>query len=150
MQIDVMRVEGFDPDIPLPEFATKGAAGADLRLNLADRGSVTLDAGKYALLPTGLAFAIPAGFEMQVRPRSGLASRHGVTVLNAPGTVDSDYRGHVQVLLINHGPEAVTFGHGERIAQAVIAAVAEAGFVLVGQLDETARGGSGFGSTGRE
>lgn len=150
MQIEVMRIEGFDPDISLPEFATKGAAGADLRLNLADRGSVTLEAGCHALLPTGLAVALPEGLEMQVRPRSGLANRHGVTVLNAPGTVDADYRGHVQILLINHGKNPVVLAHGERIAQAVIAPVTRAEFVEVRQLDHTARGSSGFGSTGRD
>lgn len=147
--VRMRRLEGFDPAVALPEFATGDAAGADIRLNLPGRDAVVLAPGARALLPTGLAMALPPGFEAQVRPRSGLALRHGVTVLNAPGTVDADYRGHVQVLLVNLGQEPVTLAHGERIAQMVIARHEQARMVEVEAVDETARGAGGFGSTGR-
>lgn len=146
----VQRLDGFDPAVALPDFATTDAAGADLRLNLPDRGAIVLEPGARAALPTGLAFALPAGWEAQVRPRSGLALRHGVTVLNAPGTIDADYRGPVQVLLVNLGQVAVTLTHGERIAQLVLAPVARVTFAEVATLDQTARGAGGFGSTGRD
>jgi len=147
--VRMRRLEGFDPAVALPEFATGDAAGADIRLNLPGRDAVVLVPGARALLPTGLAMALPPGFEAQVRPRSGLALRHGVTVLNAPGTVDADYRGHVQVLLVNLGQEPVTLAHGERIAQMVIAPVSRAAFHAVAELDDSGRGTGGFGSTGR-
>jgi dUTP pyrophosphatase len=131
--------------LPLPAYATEGAAGMDL---LAAR-EVVLPPGGRALVPTGLAVAIPDGFEMQVRPRSGLALKHGVTVLNAPGTVDSDYRGEVGVILLNTGAEAVTLARGERIAQAVFAPITRAAWEEVVVLPETRRGAGGFGSTGR-
>jgi dUTP pyrophosphatase len=131
--------------LPLPAYATEGAAGMDL---LAAR-EVTLPPGGRALVPTGLCIAIPDGFEMQVRPRSGLALKHGITVLNAPGTVDSDYRGEVGVVLLNTGAEPVTLARGERIAQAVFAPVTRAAWEEVVVLPETRRGTGGFGSTGR-
>ena len=131
--------------LPLPAYATEGAAGMDL---LAAR-DMTLPAGGRALVPTGLCFAIPEGFEMQVRPRSGLALKHGVTVLNAPGTVDSDYRGEVGVILLNSGTEPFSITRGERIAQAVFAPVTRAVWEEVVVLPETLRGIGGFGSTGR-
>jgi dUTP pyrophosphatase len=131
--------------LPLPAYATEGAAGMDL---LAAR-EVVLPPGGRALVPTGLAVAIPEGFEMQVRPRSGLALKHGITVLNAPGTVDSDYRGEVGVVLVNTGSEPVTLARGERIAQAVFAPVTRAAWEEVVVLPETRRGAGGFGSTGR-
>ena len=149
MRVHVMRLPGFDAGVALPDYASAGAAGADIRANFEDRGAVVLAPGDRALIPTGFAVALPPGFEMQVRPRSGLALKHGVTLLNAPGTVDADYRGAVGVIVVNHGAEAVTIAHGERIAQAVIAPVVRAEFVEAASLDETARGAGGFGSTGR-
>ena len=133
-------------DLPLPAYETEGAAGLDLRAAIAE--SVTLAPGARTLVPTGLAMQLPVGFEGQVRPRSGLALRHGVTVLNAPGTVDSDYRGEVSVVLINHGNEPFTVTRGDRIAQLVIAPVSHARLSEVATLDETARGAGGYGSTG--
>lgn len=133
-------------DLPLPAYETKGAAGLDLRAAISE--SVTLAPGARTLVPTGLAMQLPEGFEGQIRPRSGLALRHGVTVLNAPGTVDSDYRGEVSVVLINHGSENFTVTRGDRIAQIVIAPVIRALLSEVETLDETARGAGGYGSTG--
>ena len=147
--VRLRRLEGFDAAVALPDYATAGAAGADLRLNLPGRDAVTLAPGARAALPTGFAMELPPGFEAQVRPRSGLALRHGVTVLNAPGTIDADYRGPVQVLLVNLGEAPVVLAHGERIAQMVLAPVARAAFRAVTALADSARGAGGFGSTGR-
>ena len=133
-------------DLPLPEYATEGSAGLDLRCAST---SFTLRAGARALVDTGVSVAIPPGFEGQVRPRSGLAMRYGVTVANAPGTIDSDYTGPVGVILANHGEADFAVCRGERIAQLVICPVARAELVEVDSLDETGRGGGGFGSTGR-
>ena len=133
-------------DLPLPEYATEGSAGLDLRCA---SGSFTLRAGARALVDTGVSVAIPPGFEGQVRPRSGLAMRYGVTVVNSPGTVDSDYTGPVGVILVNHGEADFAVCRGERIAQLVICPVARAELVEVDSLDDTGRGGGGFGSTGR-
>lgn len=130
----------------LPGYATPGAAGMDAAAAIA--APLVLAPGERAAVPTGLAMAIPAGFEIQVRPRSGLAAKHGLTVANAPGTIDSDYRGEVKVLLINLGPDPVTITPGMRIAQLVPAAVTRARLVVVASLDDTARGPGGFGSTG--
>ncbi|MCE8537746.1 dUTP diphosphatase [Ruegeria pomeroyi] len=147
--IRVIRDAGADPDVPLPSYETAGAAGADIRANLPDRGSLTLAPGGRALIPTGLRVEIPAGFEIQIRPRSGLALKHGITLPNTPGTIDSDYRGPLGVILLNAGAEPFEVVHGERIAQLVVAPVVQARFDLVDSLDETARGAGGFGSTGR-
>ncbi|MDU8943715.1 dUTP diphosphatase [Ovoidimarina sediminis] len=150
--VDVLREDGADPGIPLPSYETDGAAGADLRANLpADRRAdgITLAPGSRALIPTGLRVQIPAGFEMQIRPRSGLALKHGISLANAVGTIDSDYRGPLGVILINLGDAPFTVGHGDRIAQAVIAPVARATFAEARRLEHTARGAGGFGSTGR-
>lgn len=133
-------------DLPLPAYETEGAAGLDLRAAIAE--SFSLAPGERALVPTGLAMQLPVGFEGQVRPRSGLAVKHGVTVLNAPGTVDSDYRGEVKVPLINLGQEPFAIARGDRIAQMVIAPVTRAILTEVAALDATARGAGGFGSTG--
>lgn len=133
--------------LELPLYATAGAAGMDLRCAL--EGAATLDPGQRQLIPTGLAFAIPPGYEGQVRPRSGLATRHGLSVLNAPGTVDSDYRGEVCVLLINLGDATVTIARGDRIAQMVFAPCVRGKLVVVEELYETERGEGGFGHTGR-
>ncbi|MCB1474612.1 MAG: dUTP diphosphatase [Rhodobiaceae bacterium] len=134
-------------DLPLPSYESAGAAGMDLRA--AVDAPLSLQPGERALLPTGIAIALPEGFEAQVRPRSGLAVKHGITVLNSPGTIDSDYRGEIKVPLINHGDEAFLIQRGERIAQMVIAPVTRVSFEEVATLDETKRGAGGFGSTGR-
>jgi dUTP pyrophosphatase len=135
--------------LPLPAYQSAHAAGLDLLAAVPTDAPLILSPGQYALVPTGLAIALPEGFEAQVRPRSGLAAKHGVTVLNAPGTVDADYRGEVSVILINHGSAPFTIARGERIAQMVIAQVANAELVPVVSLAPTGRGGGGFGSTGR-
>lgn len=135
--------------LPLPAYETAHAAGMDLRAAVPDDEPLTLRPGSRFPVPTGLAFALPPGFEGQVRPRSGLALKHGVTCLNSPGTVDADYRGEVKVILVNHGEEDFVIRRGERIAQLVIAPVVQAAWAEVGSLDETARGAGGFGSTGR-
>jgi dUTP pyrophosphatase len=145
LRIDVVRTSPARGELlPLPSYATDGSAGLDLRADAA----VTLAPGERALVPTGLAVAIPEGFEGQVRPRSGLALREGITCLNSPGTIDSDYRGEVKVILINLGEEDFTIRRGDRIAQLVIAPVVQASWGLTTSLDETARGAGGFGSTG--
>ncbi len=135
--------------LPLPAYQSADAAGLDLLAAVPETTPVTLQAGRHALVPTGLVIALPRGYEAQVRPRSGLAARHGVTVLNAPGTIDADYRGEVAVLLINHGTAPFTIRRGERIAQMVIAPVIKAELVRVTALPATDRGSGGFGSTGR-
>jgi len=135
--------------LALPAYQTAHAAGLDLPAAVPEDHSLTLLPGRSALVPTGFMIALPEGYEAQVRPRSGLAAKHGVTVLNAPGTVDADYRGEVSVLLINHGAEPFTIKRGERIAQMVIAPVARAELVAVSELSSTARGSGGYGSTGR-
>ncbi|MCS6892071.1 MAG: dUTP diphosphatase [Rhodovarius sp.] len=132
-------------DLPLPGYATEGAAGMDLHAAV----SLVIPPRGRALVPTGIAIALPEGYEMQIRPRSGLALRHGLTVLNAPGTVDADYRGEVGVILLNTGNEACTIARGERIAQAVFAPITRAIWQEVEALPETRRGAGGFGSTGR-
>jgi dUTP pyrophosphatase len=134
--------------LPLPAYETEHAAGMDLRAAVPEDAPITLRPGDRHAVPTGLAMAIPPGFEGQVRPRSGLALRHGVTCLNSPGTVDADYRGEVMVILINHGPENVVVRRGERIAQLLISPVSQAAWREVETLDDTTRGAGGFGSTG--
>jgi len=135
--------------LPLPAYETAQAAGMDLRAAVPDDEPLILRPGSRFPVPTGLAFALPPGFEGQVRPRSGLAFKHGVTCLNSPGTVDADYRGEVKVILINLGEEDFVIRRGERIAQLVIAPVVQVGWAEVANLDETVRGAGGFGSTGR-
>lgn len=135
--------------LALPAYQSAHAAGLDLLAAVPEGEPLTMQPGQRALVPTGLMIAVPPGHEAQVRPRSGLAFKHGVTVLNSPGTVDADYRGEVSVLLINHGDEPFTIRRGERIAQLVIAAVTQANLVVVASLSSTDRGSGGFGSTGR-
>lgn len=147
VHIPVTLAEGADPDLQLPRYETAGSAGADLRANL-PAGPVTIPVGGRALVPTGLRMAIPSGFEVQIRPRSGLALKHGITLPNSPGTIDSDYRGEVGVILANTGEEDFTVSHGMRIAQMVVAPVLQATFSLMDDLVTTARGTGGFGSTG--
>lgn len=140
-----------DPSLGLPSYETEGAAGADLRANLdeADRAAgLVLTPRARALVPTGLRVEIPDGFEVQIRPRSGLALKHGISLPNTPGTIDSDYRGPLGVILINLGTEPFTIAHGDRIAQMVVAPVVQASFELVQGLSDTKRGAGGFGSTG--
>lgn len=132
----------------VPEMQTPGSAGCDLRAALADDETMTLAPGKRALVPCGFAMSLPVGFEAQVRPRSGLAIKFGVSVLNAPGTIDADYRGEVKVILINHGEENFEIRRGDRIAQMVVSEVSPLRFNVTDTLEETARGAGGFGSTG--
>lgn len=136
--------------LPLPAYQSADAAGLDLAAALPDDTPVTLAPGVRALVPTGLVVELPRGFEGQVRPRSGLAARHGVTVLNSPGTIDADYRGEIKVILVNLGEEPFTVARGERIAQLVIAPVVQASLVAAKAVRKTARGADGFGSTGKE
>jgi dUTP pyrophosphatase len=145
MKIAIQRLPHSE-DLPLPAYATAGAAGLDLIA--AVQGEITLEPGRHARVPTGIALALPEGFEAQVRPRSGLALRHGVTVLNAPGTIDSDYRGEVTAILINHGGKAFTITRGMKIAQLVVAPHARVEWSETATLEPTSRGAGGFGSTG--
>jgi dUTP pyrophosphatase len=148
IEIDIRQLP-HGVDLALPTYQSALAAGLDLLAAVPEDAPVILAPGKYALIPTGLAIALPPGYEAQVRPRSGLAAKHGVTVLNAPGTVDADYRGEICVLLINHGDNPFPVRRGERIAQMVIASVARAELVPTPLLPATDRGSGGFGSTGR-
>ena len=144
MKVQIMRL-AHGSDLALPSYATAGAAGMDLR----SAQSLTIKPHARALVSTGLAIALPHGFEAQVRPRSGLAVKHGVTVLNAPGTIDCDYRGEIKVPLINHGEEDFVITRGDRIAQMVIAPAPQMQLEEVSALDETLRGAGGFGSSGK-
>lgn len=147
--IAVTRLPHF-ADLPLPAYETAQSAGMDLRAALAENEMIDILPGRRALIPTGLKIALPPGFEAQVRPRSGLALKNGITCLNSPGTIDADYRGEVGVILINHGWENFRIKHGDRIAQMVIAPIVQAIFMESEDLGETARGEGGFGSTGVE
>ncbi|APX15530.1 dUTP diphosphatase [Phaeobacter inhibens] len=149
VEIRITYDEGADRDVPLPAYQTAEAAGADLRANLPDRARLTLAPGARALVPTGLRLEIPQGYEVQIRPRSGLALKHGITLPNAPGTIDSDYRGSLGVIVMNAGDAPFEIAHGDRIAQMVVAPVLQARFQLVDSLSESARGSGGFGSTGQ-
>lgn len=149
--VRVLRLPGRDPDLPLPGYATGGAAGMDVCACLpepARAAGIRLDPGARALVPTGLALALAPGYEMQLRPRSGLALRHGLTLLNAPGTLDCDYRGEIGVIVINHGSEPLVIAHGMRIAQLVLAPVLRAVWREADALEGSPRGAGGFGSTG--
>jgi dUTP pyrophosphatase len=148
--IQVMWEAGVDQALGFPVYETPGAAGADIKANLPGRADVVLQPGARALIATGLRLAIPDGFEVQIRPRSGLALKHGITLANAPGTIDSDYRGPLGVILLNTGAQIFTIVHGDRIAQMIVAPVVQATFVSVAQLDETSRDQGGFGSTGQK
>jgi len=151
--IQLLWEDWADQTLPLPAYETAGAAGADLRANLRpeDRAlGLVLEPMARMVLPTGLRLEIPAGYEVQIRPRSGLAAKFGLTIPNAPGTIDSDYRGPLGVILANLGADPYTIRHGERIAQMVVAPVVQARFGVVQALGETARGDGGFGSTGRQ
>jgi dUTP pyrophosphatase len=148
VKVDIRQLPHAE-GLSLPVYQTADAAGLDLLAAVPADTPLVLPPGKYAMVPTGLTVALPSGYEAQVRPRSGLAAKHGVTVLNSPGTVDADYRGEINVLLINHGDAPFPIKRGERIAQMVIAPVVQAQLNLVVALSETGRGSGGFGSTGR-
>jgi dUTP pyrophosphatase len=141
---------GADQSLGLPKYVTSGAAGADLRANLIDRSDLILHAGSRALISTGLRIAVAKDFEVQIRPRSGLALKYGITLANAPGTIDSDYRGPLGIILLNVGSDDFTVSHGDRVAQMVVSPVFQADFSLVDSLDATSRGDGGFGSTGEK
>ena len=149
--VSIMRTAGADHEVPLPAYQSDNAAGMDIRTNLKPEMRTTgliILPGARVLVPTGLSVAIPQGYEMQIRPRSGLALKHGITLVNSPGTVDADYRGEIGVIVINHGDQPLTIAHGERIAQLVLAPVVHVTWEIVGDLSATRRGFGGFGSTG--
>jgi dUTP pyrophosphatase len=148
VKVDVQQLP-HGKGLALPAYQTPHAAGLDLLAAVPEDAPIVLAPGKYAMIPTGLTIALPQGYEAQVRPRSGLAAKHGVTLLNSPGTVDADYRGEICVLLINHGDQPFRIARGERIAQMVIAPVASVELVPAASLSTTDRGSGGFGSTGR-
>lgn len=148
LRVDIQQLP-HGTGLPLPAYQTAHAAGLDLLAAVPEEAPVLLAPGQHTMIPTGLSIALPAGHEAQVRPRSGLAAKHGVTVLNAPGTIDADYRGEICVLLINHGSETFRVRRGERIAQMVIAPVSRVELVPISSLSTTDRGSGGFGSTGR-
>jgi dUTP pyrophosphatase len=143
-EVEILTVT--DSDDKLPVYSSEGASGADVRANI--EADVVIKPGESALVPTGLYFEIPEGYEIQVRPRSGLAFKNQVTVLNTPGTIDQDYRGELKVILINHGKEPFTVTHGMRLAQLVVAPVVKARFVRCARVSDSERGDNGFGSTG--
>jgi dUTP pyrophosphatase len=145
--VEILRLP-HGTGLPLPVYQTKDAAGCDLAAAIAEENPLVLPPGGRALVPTGIAIALRSGFEAQIRPRSGLAVKFGVTVLNSPGTIDADYRGEIQVPMINHGEAAFTITRGMRIAQLVVAPVTRATFIEVDKLSSTLRGSGGFGSTG--
>lgn len=149
VDIRILWEDGADRSLGLPSYESTGAAGADLRANLPDKAEVTLAPGMRKLIPTGLRLAIPEGYEVQIRPRSGLALKRGITLPNTPGTIDSDYRGPLGIILMNLGDQPFTVSHGDRVAQMLVAPVWQARWELVETLDETARGEGGFGSTGQ-
>jgi dUTP pyrophosphatase len=148
IKVDIQQLPHGE-GLALPAYQSAHAAGLDLLAAVSEDAPMMLAPGKHAMIPTGLRIALPPGYEAQVRPRSGLAARHGVTVLNSPGTVDADYRGEINVLLINHGDQPFQIRRGERIAQMVIAPVTQVELVPVTSLSTTDRGSGGFGSTGR-
>ena len=152
INVQVTFIVGADKSQPLPAYETPQSAGMDLRANLSEgirKSGITIAPNRRALIPTGLSIAIPAGYEAQIRPRSGLALKHGISIPNSPGTIDADYRGPLGVILINHGSTEFHITHGDRIAQIIFAPVIQATWEPVETLDETTRGVGGFGSTGR-
>ena len=148
--IEFVWEDGADQSLGLPKYATPGAAGADLRANIKNRSDMIMEAGTRALISTGLHLAIAKGFEVQIRPRSGLALKHGITLANAPGTIDCDYRGPLGVILLNVSSDTFTVSHGDRIAQMVVSSAVQAEFLWVNSLSTTTRGDGGFGSTGQK
>ncbi|MGZ3787272.1 MAG: dUTP diphosphatase [Bacteriovorax sp.] len=150
IEVKVKKLSHYDESFPLPSYETKGAAGADVRASLGENEQMILKPGERVLVPTGLSMEIPHGYEIQVRPRSGLSFKTGLMVLNSPGTIDSDYRGEVKIILGNLGTKEEIIHHGDRVAQLVLAPVTQARYVVTTEeLSETARGAGGFGSTGK-
>lgn len=147
LKIEIKQLPNFD-GLKMPAYETDLAAGVDLRAAIDADTPLVLAPGERALIATGFAMALPPGYEAQIRPRSGLAYKHGITVVNSPGTIDADYRGEVKILLINHGTDSFIINRGERIAQMVVAPVTQASFEIVDSLSETVRGAGGYGSTG--
>lgn len=147
--IKIKLLENFDNDLPLPQYETPEAAGADLRASLGKGEQLVIKPGQRVLVPTGLSFEIPSGYEVQIRPRSGLSLKTGLLVVNSPGTIDADYRGEVKIILGNFGELDEVIEHGDRIAQMVIAPITQANFVVTDHLTSTERGSGGFGSTGK-
>ena len=147
--IKLKKCDHFDNELPLPKYETQDAAGADIRACLEDKEALVIKPGQRVLVPTGLCFEIPSGFEVQVRPRSGLSLKTNLLVVNSPGTIDADYRGEVKVILGNFGNIDEVIQHGDRVAQIVFCPITQAGFEVVDNLSETERGAGGFGSTGK-
>jgi dUTP pyrophosphatase len=145
LKVNVKRIE--ENKHPLPEYQTKGSAGFDLRANL--REPIILKHGQIKLIPTGLVFEIPEGYEVEIRPRSGLAAKHGISIVNTPGTIDSDYRGEIKIILINQGKDDFTVNDGERVAQGLLKKVEQCEFIEIQELSGTERGAGGFGHTGK-
>lgn len=148
VEVKVKVLPHFDPSFKLPFYATEGAAGADIMASFPEKKSLTIKPGQRVLIPTGLAFEIPLGFEVQVRPRSGLSLKSNLMIVNSPGTIDCDYRGEVNIIVGNFGDTDFVIEHGLRVAQLVIAPVTQGKYVLTSDLNETQRGSGGFGSTG--
>ena len=147
-KVKIKKLENFDSELPLPKYETKDAAGADLRASLENKDTLVIRPGQRVLVPTGLAFEIESGFEVQVRPRSGLSLKTNLLVVNSPGTIDADYRGEVKIIMGNFGADDVIINHGDRVAQMVLAPITQANFEVVEALSKTDRGAGGFGSTG--
>lgn len=150
IELKVKKLEHFDNDLPLPQYETAGAAGADLRASLPNKETMTIAPGKRVLVPTGLSYEIPEGYEVQVRPRSGMSLKTNLLIVNSPGTIDCDYRGEIKIIIGNFGDDDAFIEHGDRIAQMVIAPVTQATLVETSTLSETERGAGGFGSTGKK
>ncbi|PIK15515.1 dUTP diphosphatase [Halobacteriovorax sp. JY17] len=150
IELKVLKLEHFDNDLPLPKYETAGAAGADLRASMPGKENMTISPGKRVLVPTGLSYEIPEGYEVQVRPRSGMSLKTNLLIVNSPGTIDCDYRGEIKIIIGNFGDEDAVIEHGDRIAQMVIAPVTQATLVETEILSETDRGHGGFGSTGKK
>lgn len=148
VEVKIKTLDHYDPGFELPFYATEGAAGADIRASIPEKKSITVKAGERVLIPTGLAMEIPFGYEVQVRPRSGLSLKSPLMIVNAPGTIDCDYRGEVNIIVGNFGKEDYVIEHGLRIAQLVLCPVTQAKYVTASSLGETQRGAGGFGSTG--
>lgn len=150
IEVNIKKLEHYDSELPLPQYETLWAAGADVRACLGPEETMVIKPGERVLIPTGLALEIPQGYEIQVRPRSGLSLKTGLMVVNSPGTIDSDYRGELKVIMGNLGTNVETVKHGDRVAQLLLAPVIQAKFIEADELTETKRGEGGFGSTGKD
>ena len=150
IELKIKKLEHFDNNLPLPKYETAGAAGADLRASMPNQENMTIAPGKRVLVPTGLSYEIPEGYEVQVRPRSGMSLKTNLLIVNSPGTIDCDYRGEIKIIIGNFGEDDAVIEHGDRIAQMVIAPVTQATLVETSILSETDRGAGGFGSTGKK